>query len=41
MDYAQRFASEIDVSDYAEAVKQLDGCHALPKPADAMRGAKN
>jgi putative NADH-flavin reductase len=38
MDYAQRFVSEIDFSNYAEAVKQLDACHAFGKPADAMGG---
>ena len=36
MDYAQRFVSEIDFSNYAEAVKQLTAYHAFGKPADAM-----
>ena len=31
----QRFVGEIDFSNYADAVKQLNACHAL-KPADAM-----
>jgi Fic family protein len=38
MDYAQRFVSEIDFANYAEAVKQLDARHAFGKPADAMGG---
>jgi len=38
MDYAQRFVSEIDFSNYAEAVKQLASRHAFGKPADAMGG---
>ena len=36
MDYAQRFVSEIDFSNYAAAVKQLAAYHAFGKPADAM-----
>ena len=36
MDYAQRFVSDIDFVDYAEAVKRLDACHAFGKPADAI-----
>ena len=36
MDYAQRFVSEIDFSNYPEAVKQLAAYHAFGKPADAM-----
>ncbi len=35
---AQRFVSEIDFSNYAEAVKQLDARHAFGKPADATGG---
>ncbi|MCK9361920.1 hypothetical protein M0Q28_06925 [Patescibacteria group bacterium] len=38
VDYAQRFVSEIDFSNYAEAVKQLVARHAFGKPADAMGG---
>ena len=36
MAYAQRFVSEIDFTDYAKAVNQLDACHAFGRPADAM-----
>ena len=38
MDYAQRFVGGIDFSNYPDAVKALESCHAFGKPADAMGG---
>ena len=38
MDYAQRFVGGIDFSNYPDAVKALEGCHAFGQPADAMGG---
>ncbi len=36
MDYAQRFTAAVDFSDYGQAVRKLDECHAFAAPADAM-----
>ncbi len=38
MDFAQRFTAVVDFSDYKEAVRQLELCHAFSAPADAMGG---
>ena len=35
MDYAQRFTAAVDFSDYGQAVRKLDDCHAFAAPADA------
>jgi hypothetical protein len=40
MEFAQRFVGEIDFSVYAEAVKQLEACHAFGESADVMGGGE-